>query len=207
MSTQEEITRWANMSQMDDDFLPPLLSESQNTSMPIQESCPEVEIVTLNPTKRGGNFSVDEDNILVSTWLNTSVDAVQGTDQRIAKFWKKIWQYFCENNTCGTTRFASSLQSRWGNINKETSRFAGFMAKIEALNPSGGTYEDKLGLQAFAGVVVSMGRSTLRKLLLDDSDEDEIMRRVLKGSTSQRKRRRQHFLWAFTKLLVLAVED
>ncbi|XP_065630496.1 uncharacterized protein LOC112027863 [Quercus suber] len=35
-----------------------------------------------------------------------------------------------------------------------------------------------------------MGRSRLRKLLFDDSDEDEIMRRVLKGSTSQRKRRR-----------------
>ena len=35
-----------------------------------------------------------------------------------------------------------------------------------------------------------MGRSRLRKLLLDDSDEDEIMRRVLKGSTSQRKCRR-----------------
>nr|POE99892.1 glutathione s-transferase t3 [Quercus suber] len=139
MSTQEEITRWANMSQMDDDFLAPLLSESQNTSMPIQESCLEVEIVTPNPTKRGGNFSVDEDNLLVSAWLNTSVDAVQCADQRIAKFWKKIWQYFCENNTCGTTRFASSLQSQWGNINREISRFAGFMAKIEARNPSGGT--------------------------------------------------------------------
>nr|XP_023889926.1 uncharacterized protein LOC112001981 [Quercus suber] len=35
-----------------------------------------------------------------------------------------------------------------------------------------------------------MGHSRLRKLLLDDSDEDEIMRQVLKGSTSQRKRRR-----------------
>ncbi|KAL0006135.1 hypothetical protein SO802_013696 [Lithocarpus litseifolius] len=35
-----------------------------------------------------------------------------------------------------------------------------------------------------------MGRSLFRKLLLDDSDKDEIMRRVLKGSTSQRKRRR-----------------
>ncbi|KAK9994607.1 hypothetical protein SO802_024310 [Lithocarpus litseifolius] len=34
-----------------------------------------------------------------------------------------------------------------------------------------------------------MGRSLFRKLLFDDSDEDEIMRRVLKGSTSQRKRR------------------
>ena len=35
-----------------------------------------------------------------------------------------------------------------------------------------------------------MGRSRLHKLLFDDSDENEIMRRILKGLTSQRKRRR-----------------
>ncbi|KAK9986382.1 hypothetical protein SO802_031333 [Lithocarpus litseifolius] len=34
-----------------------------------------------------------------------------------------------------------------------------------------------------------MGRSLFRKLFFDDLDEDEIMRRVLKGSTSQCKRR------------------
>ena len=80
--------------------------------MPIQESCLKVEIVTPNPIKRGGNFSVDEDNLLVSTWLNISMDVVQGIDQKVEKFWKKIWQYFCENNTYGTTRSTSSLQSR-----------------------------------------------------------------------------------------------
>nr|POE94022.1 hypothetical protein CFP56_34247 [Quercus suber] len=129
---------------MDDDFLAPFLSGSQNTSMPIQESCPKVEIVTPNPTKRGGNFSVDEDNLLISAWLNISMDAVQGTNQRVEKSWEKIGQYFCEKNTYGTTSSTFSLQSRWENINRETSRFAGFMAKIEARNPSGGTYEDKL---------------------------------------------------------------
>ena len=145
MGTQEEITRYANISQMDDDdFLAPFLNGSQNTSMPIQESCSEVEIVTPNPTKRGGNFSVDEDNVLVSAWLNISMDAVQGTDQRIENFWEKIWQYFCEDNNYRTTRSASSLQSRWGNINRETSRFTGFMAKIEARNKTGGTDEDKV---------------------------------------------------------------
>ena len=115
MGTQEEITRYTNISQMDDDdFLAPFLSGSQNASMSIQESCPEVEIVTFNPTKRASNFSVDEDNLLVSAWLNTSVDAVQGTDQRVEKFWEKIWQYFCENNTYRTICSASSLQSQWG---------------------------------------------------------------------------------------------
>ena len=34
-----------------------------------------------------------------------------------------------------------------------------------------------------------MGRSLFRNLLFDDSNEDEIMRRVLKCSTSQRKHR------------------
>ncbi|KAK9993907.1 hypothetical protein SO802_023610 [Lithocarpus litseifolius] len=128
---------------MDSDFVAPFLSGSQDTLMPIQESFPEVEIVTFNSTKRGGNFSVDEDTLLVSAWLNISIDAMQGTEQKAKKFWQKIWQYFCENNTYETTRSARSLQSRWGNISRETSRFAGFMAKVEARNKSGGTDEDK----------------------------------------------------------------
>ena len=120
------------------------LSGSQNTSMPIQEFLPEVVIVTSNPTKRGGNFSVDEDSLLVSTRLNISMDAVHGTDQRAEKFWEKIWEFFCKNNTYRTTHTSTSLSSRWGNINRETSRFVGFMAKVEARNGSGATDEDKV---------------------------------------------------------------
>ena len=67
MGTQEEITRYAHISQMDDDdFLAPFLSGSQNTSMPIQESYPKVEIVTSNPTKCGGKFSVDEHGLTLA---------------------------------------------------------------------------------------------------------------------------------------------
>ena len=100
--------------------------------MRIQESLLEVGIVTSNPTKRGGNFSVDEDNLSVSVWLNISMDTMHGTNQRAEKFWEKIWQYFYENNTYGTTRFTSSLSSRWRTINRETSKFVGFIAKVEA---------------------------------------------------------------------------
>ncbi|KAK9989898.1 hypothetical protein SO802_030137 [Lithocarpus litseifolius] len=111
--------------------------------MPIQ-SLPKVQIVTSNSTKRGGNFNVDEDLLLISTWLNIGMDAVYGTEQKGEKFWAKIWEYFCANNTYRTTRSSSSLSSRWGNINRETSRFAEFMAKVEARNRSGATDEDKL---------------------------------------------------------------
>ena len=108
--------------------------------MPIQ-SLPEVEIVT---SKRGGNFSVDEDLLLISAWLNISMDAVHGTDQKGERFWMKIWEYFCMNNTYRTRHSNTSLSSRWGNISRVTSRFAGFMAKAEARNRSGATDEDKV---------------------------------------------------------------
>ena len=72
--------QYANFLKGYSDFVAPFLSGSQNTSMPIQKSLLEVEIVTSNPTKRGGNFNVDEDNLLVSTWLNINIDAMHGTD-------------------------------------------------------------------------------------------------------------------------------
>ena len=85
------MSQYANFLKGYSDFVAPFLSGSQNISMPIQESLLEVEIVTSNPTKRGGNFNVDEDNLLVSAWLNISMDAMHGTDQITEKFWKKIW--------------------------------------------------------------------------------------------------------------------
>nr|POE60910.1 endo-1,3-1,4-beta-d-glucanase [Quercus suber] len=328
MGTQEEITRWANISQMDDDFLAPLLSGSQNTSMPIQESCPEVEIVTPNPTKRGGNFSVDEDNLLVSAWLNTSMDAMQERaigrkvekakrkrtdgDKGFEDYLAKKMQYMQETHEQDNEALhikadrvqvdaqraeidmeSTKIEKEKADIEKErklaekvsTTGYyvvvpdfigeplvlediannplevwlkdhgtdkgfeeakpiietlkskgassvgaAGFcwggkvvveLSKVELiqaaviLHPAWVTVDDIKGVKVPIVVlgakidnfvppellkqydealtsqskVVSMGRSRLRKLLLDDSDEDEIMRRVLKGSTSQRKRR------------------
>ena len=74
------MSQYANFLKGYSDFVAQFLSGSQNTSMPIQKSLLEVEIVTSNPTKRGGNFNVDEDNLLVSTWLNINIDAMHGTD-------------------------------------------------------------------------------------------------------------------------------
>ena len=108
MVRQEDYEQYGNFLQADSDFVEPFLSGSQNPSMPIQ-SLPEVEIVTSNPTKRGGNFSVDEDLLLISAWLNISMDAVHGTDQKGERFWMKIWEYFCVNNTYGTRHSNTSL--------------------------------------------------------------------------------------------------
>ena len=53
----------------------PLLGVSQNNLI----SSFEVEIANSNKLlRRGTNFSVKEDNVLVSAGLNTSIDAVHG---------------------------------------------------------------------------------------------------------------------------------
>ena len=64
-----------------------LLGVSQNNPI----SSPEVEITTSNkPPRRGTNFSVEEDNILVSAWLNTSIDVVHGNELKQETFCEKF---------------------------------------------------------------------------------------------------------------------
>ncbi|XP_047326621.1 glutathione S-transferase T2-like [Impatiens glandulifera] len=39
---------------------------------------------------RSKNFSPEEDLLLVSTWLNTSIDPIHGTDQTNSQYWSKM---------------------------------------------------------------------------------------------------------------------
>ena len=55
---------------------------------------------------------------------------------------KKIWQYFCQHNPFVTACTTVSLSSRWGMINRETSRFCGFIAALEATPYSDTTEHD-----------------------------------------------------------------
>ena len=43
-----------------------------------------------------------------------------------------------------STRIVASLTTRWGTINRETIKFCGSLAKIEAKNESGTTAHDKV---------------------------------------------------------------
>ena len=144
MNSQYNISQYANILQSDSNFEAQFLEKSQNPPMCIQDSSPKLEIVTPKTATWGGNFSVEEDVLLVSTWLNTSVDPVSGNEQKQETFTAKVWQYFCQHNTYGTKRSSSSLKSRWSTINRETSKFCGVMAKIEAKNQSGVTDKDKI---------------------------------------------------------------
>nr|POF26580.1 glutathione s-transferase t3 [Quercus suber] len=120
-----------------------LLGTSQNTPMSVSDSPPQVENASSTKGKQDSNFSVEEEQLLVSTWLNTSVDAIHSNEQTQNTFRQKVWEYFTQYNTSNTTRTAISLISRWGMISEKTNKFTKCMAKVNAHHQSGITEQDK----------------------------------------------------------------
>ena len=94
--------------------------------------------------KRTKNFSSEEDSLLVSAWLNVSLDAIQGTDQSRTAYWDRIYEYFHTNRLFDSDRSHKSLNKRWTVIQESVNRFCGCLSRIENRNQSGMTIEDKV---------------------------------------------------------------
>ena len=95
---------------------------------------------------RGGKFTVEEDLLIVSAWLNTSMDPIVGSQQKQNVFWDKIYEYFKKEKTSCTSRNANSLMHRWSTIQLKTNKFCGCLAQIERRNESGLNEQDKVFL-------------------------------------------------------------
>ncbi|CAN6347292.1 unnamed protein product, partial [Urochloa humidicola] len=66
-------------------------------SIPIQQSIGESSAPVKGNKKRSKNFSEKEDVLLVSAWLEISVDPVQSIDQTRATYWQRIHDYYHEH--------------------------------------------------------------------------------------------------------------
>ncbi|PAN42629.1 hypothetical protein PAHAL_8G153300 [Panicum hallii] len=102
-----------------------------------QQSPPENEInlTSKAPQKqKGKNFSVDEDRLLVSAWLNVSTDPTQGTNQTKDTFWRRIHRYYDSNRGPLPDRNQNSLLHCWSSINDA----------INNRNQSGMTIHDRV---------------------------------------------------------------
>ncbi|KAL4632039.1 hypothetical protein ACB092_04G023300 [Castanea dentata] len=97
----------------------------------VSDSPPEVENASSTKGKRGANFSVEEDQLLVN-------------EQTQATFRQKVWEYFTQYNKSGNTRTITSLLSHWELVSERTNKFAGCMAKVNALHKSGITEQDHI---------------------------------------------------------------
>jgi len=144
MESRRDLTYFTGIMNGNIEIDSQLLGTSQNTPMSVSDSPPQVENASSVKGKRGTNFSVEEDQLLVSAWLNTSVDVIHSNEQTKNIFCQKVWEYFTRYNTSSTTHTTISLISRWGTINEKTNKFCGCMAKVNAHHQSGITEQDKV---------------------------------------------------------------
>jgi hypothetical protein len=103
------------------------------------EVCPSALSVRPNH-KRQKNFSDHEDDVLVSGWLNISLDPIVGKDQKGGRCWSRIGEYF--HIYSQTQRTISSLMHRWETIQKCVNKFCGCLSRIEMRPQSGTTMKD-----------------------------------------------------------------
>ncbi|KAG6661275.1 hypothetical protein CIPAW_03G162700 [Carya illinoinensis] len=73
--------------------------------------------------QRDASLTVEEDNLLISAWLNISIDAIRGTEQKSTQMWERITIFYHEYKK--------------PNIANRSE------AQVESLHPSGATEQDK----------------------------------------------------------------
>jgi hypothetical protein len=123
------------------------VEQSQELSPTSSEPPIHVDRSTTKSSQgRSKNFREDEDKLLVSAWLNVSMDPIQGVDQTQGTFWKRIHAYFHANKnfTFESTRSESSLMNRWSRIQHDVNLFRGYLSKIERSQHSGWSVGDKV---------------------------------------------------------------
>ncbi|XP_028068935.1 glutathione S-transferase T3-like [Camellia sinensis] len=140
MSQQQNDAYFTNLMNdgTDYEFMDEPLDQGDQSS-PIS---PKIE--TTKKPQRGGNFTTEEGSMLISAWLNISLDPVQGNEQKSKAYWLRVWEYFHQYKTFSSNRSQTSLMNRWSAIQLATNKFSGCFAQIQRLNQSGKTDKDKI---------------------------------------------------------------
>ncbi|XP_013624381.1 PREDICTED: glutathione S-transferase T3-like [Brassica oleracea var. oleracea] len=92
-------------------------------------------------------WTPDDDEVLISVWLNTSKDAVVGNDQKSGTFWKRVGEYVAASphgREGGEKREHLHCKQRWHKINDLTNKFCGAFAAAERQITSGQNDNDVL---------------------------------------------------------------
>ena len=119
--------------------------ESPQCEVCTEQSPPENQLGSIaKKPARGVKFTVEEDLLLVSAWLNISMDPIVGNQQKRNTYWDNICEYFEKERTSCINRGANSLMHRWSMIQVKTNKFCGFLAQVERRNESGLNEQDKV---------------------------------------------------------------
>ncbi|KAG0572950.1 hypothetical protein KC19_VG137000 [Ceratodon purpureus] len=97
----------------------------------------------VRPGVKGGNFCRDEEEQLCRSVLHVTQDCIVGNQQRVGVFWKRITIHYKENQPQGP-RPQRSLETKWGTIKHDVSKFIGVYSQVVRLNRSGSSVGDTM---------------------------------------------------------------
>jgi hypothetical protein len=87
----------------------------------------------------------EEERQLTRSVLSISQDPIVGNQQRAAAFWERIGAHYEEHRPVGMGfRGTRSLESKWGQIKHDLSKFIGVFQQVQGLHPSGRSAVDLL---------------------------------------------------------------
>ena len=92
----------------DTDLYDDTIQSNSTVLAPVQNEV----VPRLKKSQRTKNFSVEEDKLIVSTWLNTSKDAITENEQQGGAFWQRILQYLELHGGNQEEHSQSSIKSR-----------------------------------------------------------------------------------------------
>ena len=109
-----------------------------------QDGNDDVEIVS--DRKERHKWTLVEDVVLISSWLNTSKDPVVGNEQKAIAFWKRIASYFAASPKVAglQKRGPVHCKARWGKINEGVCKFVGSYEAATKQRSSGQNEDDVL---------------------------------------------------------------
>ncbi|XP_056855497.1 glutathione S-transferase T3-like [Raphanus sativus] len=102
--------------------------------------------VTPAAPKQRRKWTQEDDIVLISSWLNTSKDAVVGNEQRAGTFWDRVTAYYAASpHAAGClARKTGDCKQRWHKINDHVSKFCGSYAAATRQKSSGQNEVDVL---------------------------------------------------------------
>ncbi|XP_020219706.1 glutathione S-transferase T3 [Cajanus cajan] len=94
-------------------------------------------------------FTVQEDIILVRSWVNTSKDPIIGVDQTLRQYWSRITEAYNNDEDRGEfpERESTQLKARWNRIHPAVQKFIGCYKQAISQKKSGSSEKD---VMAFA---------------------------------------------------------
>ena len=95
----------------------------------------------VRPGVKGKNFCKDEE--LCRSVLHVTQDRIVGNQQRAGVFWDRITTHYQENQPQGPWP-QRSLETKWGTIKHDVSKFIGVYSQVMRLNRSGTSAADTL---------------------------------------------------------------